>query len=115
MTSEIQPASNLEQTCPHIAHFALAIVVVAIPALLVCRDRKSIRIRYVIQLLAYRSTAGLLFPAFGEVWACKGFAALFVNCSGLQDKGLISYSAAWAAKARSSFLKVLARSSSFRR
>ncbi len=35
----------------HIAHFALAIVVVAILALLVCRDRKSIRIRYVIQLL----------------------------------------------------------------
>ncbi|SUI78644.1 Nucleoside-transport system protein nupC [Serratia quinivorans] len=50
----------------HIAHFALALVVVTILALLVCRDRKSIRIRYVIQLLVIEVLLAYFFPAFGS-------------------------------------------------
>ena len=35
----------------HILHFILALAVVAVLALLVSHDRKSIRIRYIVQLL----------------------------------------------------------------
>lgn len=35
-----------------ILHFVLALAVVAILAMLVSRDRKSIRVRFIIQLLA---------------------------------------------------------------
>lgn len=53
----------------HIAHFALAIVVVAILALLVCRDRKSIRIRYVIQLLVIEVLLAYFSCIRKRVWA----------------------------------------------
>ena len=55
----------------HIAHFALALVVVAILALLVCRDRKSIRIRYVIQLLVIEVLLGKGLILYSAVWATK--------------------------------------------
>ena len=37
----------------------------------------------------------------------KDLPRCLTNCSGLRDKGLISYSAAWATKAAFFFLKVL--------
>ena len=37
-----------------ILHFLLALVVVAVLALLVSHDRKSIRVRFIIQLLVWK-------------------------------------------------------------
>lgn len=45
-----------------VLHFVLALAVVAVLALLVSSDRKKIRIRYVIQLLCYRSVTGMVLP-----------------------------------------------------
>lgn len=84
----------------HIAHFALAIVVVTILALLVCRDRKSIRIRYVIQLLVIEVLLAYFFlHSEAGLGFVKDSPRCLTNCSGLRDKGLISCSAAWATKA----------------
>ncbi|RTF16695.1 NupC/NupG family nucleoside CNT transporter [Serratia marcescens] len=72
----------------HIAHFALAIVVVAILALLVCRDRKSIRIRYVIQLLVIEVLLAYFFlHSEAGLGFVKGFAALFDKLLGFAGQG----------------------------
>ncbi|CAK9885558.1 MAG: Nucleoside permease NupC [Candidatus Erwinia impunctatus] len=59
-------------------HFFLALAVVVLLALLVNRDRKNIRIRYIIQLLVIEILLAwyLLNSASGEVMV-KGFAGLF--------------------------------------
>ncbi|AUH00011.1 NupC/NupG family nucleoside CNT transporter [Pectobacteriaceae bacterium CE70] len=70
----------------HIAQFVLALIVIAGLSLLVCRDRKSIRIRFIIQLLIIEILLAYFFlysnVGLGFV---KGFAELF-------DK-LLSYAA----------------------
>jgi nucleoside transport protein len=72
----------------HIAHFALALVVVAILALLVCRDRKSIRIRYVIQLLVIEVLLAYFFlHSEAGLGFVKGFAALFDKLLGFAGQG----------------------------
>ncbi len=84
-----------------IMHFALALVVVTLLALLVSRDRKNIRIRFVIQLLVIEvllawfflnSEAGLGFvKAFSDLFekllgfAAQGTSFVFGN---MNEKGL---------------------------
>ncbi|HBQ80571.1 MAG TPA: NupC/NupG family nucleoside CNT transporter, partial [Erwinia persicina] len=84
-----------------ILHFALALAVVALLALLVSRDRKNIRVRFVIQLLVIEvllawffltSEAGLGFvKGFSDLfelllkYAAQGTNFVFGNMS---DKGL---------------------------
>lgn len=68
MTAEIQPASNLSK---HVLYCALCVGDSggAILALLVCRDRKSIRIRYVIQLLVIEVLLAYFSCIRKRVWA----------------------------------------------
>ncbi|MBG6240444.1 MAG: NupC/NupG family nucleoside CNT transporter [Candidatus Symbiopectobacterium sp. Clec_Harlan] len=72
----------------HIAQFALALLVVAGLALLVCRDRKSIRIRFIIQLLVIEILLAWFFlysnVGLGFV---KGFAAVFDKLLGFAGQG----------------------------
>ncbi|QKJ15650.1 NupC/NupG family nucleoside CNT transporter [Yersinia kristensenii] len=62
----------------HILQFALALVVVAILALVICKDRKSIRIRFVVQLLVIEVLLAYFF-LHSEVGLgfVKGFAGFF--------------------------------------
>ncbi|MFC3396315.1 NupC/NupG family nucleoside CNT transporter [Brenneria rubrifaciens] len=62
----------------HIAQFILALIVVAALALLVCQDRKSIRIRFIIQLLVVEILLAyfFLYSNIG-LGAVKGVASLF--------------------------------------
>ncbi|ANI31334.1 nucleoside permease [Yersinia entomophaga] len=72
----------------HILQFALALVVVAILALLICKDRKSIRIRFVIQLLVIEVLLAYFF-LHSEVGLgfVKGFAAFFDKLLGFAATG----------------------------
>ncbi|MGL6017838.1 MAG: Na+ dependent nucleoside transporter N-terminal domain-containing protein, partial [Gibbsiella quercinecans] len=72
----------------HIAHFALALVVVAFLALVVCRDRKSIRIRYIIQLLVIEILLAYFFlHSEAGLGFVKGFAGLFDKLLGFAAQG----------------------------
>ncbi len=69
-----------------IFHFALALVMVAVLALLVSTDRKNIRVRFIIQLLVIEVLLAWFFLNSEAGLGCvKGFAGLF-------DK-LLSYAA----------------------
>lgn len=72
----------------HIAQFVLALVVVTALSLLVCRDRKSIRIRFIIQLLVIEILLAYFFlysnVGLGVV---KGFAAVFDKLLGFAGQG----------------------------
>ncbi|HDL7422095.1 TPA: NupC/NupG family nucleoside CNT transporter [Yersinia enterocolitica] len=72
----------------HILQFALALVVVAILALVICKDRKSIRIRFVIQLLIIEVLLAYFF-LHSEVGLgfVKGFAGLFDKLLGFAATG----------------------------
>lgn len=72
----------------HIAQFALALLVVAGLALLVCRDRKSIRIRFIIQLLVIEILLAwfFLYSNVGLSFV-KGFAAVFDKLLGFAGQG----------------------------
>ncbi|WP_174849653.1 NupC/NupG family nucleoside CNT transporter [Yersinia artesiana] len=72
----------------HILQFALALVVVAILALVICKDRKSIRIRFVIQLLVIEVLLAYFF-LHSEVGLgfVKGFAGLFDKLLGFAATG----------------------------
>ncbi|TCV07105.1 nucleoside transport protein [Samsonia erythrinae] len=72
----------------HIAQFILALLVVAALALLICRDRKSIRIRFIIQLLVIEILLAyfFLYSNIG-LGAVKGFAALFDKLLGFAGQG----------------------------
>ncbi|MGT3287699.1 NupC/NupG family nucleoside CNT transporter [Yersinia enterocolitica] len=72
----------------HILQFALALVVVAILALVICKDRKSIRIRFVIQLLVIEVLLAYFF-LHSEVGLgfVKGFADLFDKLLGFAATG----------------------------
>ncbi|WP_392433841.1 NupC/NupG family nucleoside CNT transporter [Yersinia sp. HM-2024] len=72
----------------HILQFALALVVVAILALVICKDRKSIRIRFVIQLLVIEVLLAYFF-LHSEVGLgfVKGFASLFDKLLGFAATG----------------------------
>jgi Nucleoside permease len=62
----------------HILHFLLALVVVAVLALLVSHDRKSIRIRYIVQLLVIEVLLAWFFlNSEAGLGFVKGFAGLF--------------------------------------
>ena len=71
-----------------VLHFILAIVVVAILALLVSRNRKQIRIRYVIQLLVIEVLLAWFFLnsdiGLGFV---KGFSEMFEKLLGFANEG----------------------------
>ncbi|KAA8998902.1 NupC/NupG family nucleoside CNT transporter [Affinibrenneria salicis] len=72
----------------HIFQFALALVVVAVLALLMCRDRKSIRIRYVIQLLVIEILLAWFFlHSEAGLGFVTGFAALFNQLLGFAAEG----------------------------
>ncbi len=84
-----------------VLHFVLALIVVALLAILVCRDRKNIRVRFIIQLLVIEVLLAWFFlnsnPGLGAV---KGFADLFTHLlkyaaegtnfvfGGMNEKGL---------------------------
>ncbi|WP_409306717.1 NupC/NupG family nucleoside CNT transporter [Pectobacterium sp. B1J-3] len=72
----------------HIAQFILALVVVAVLALLICRDRKSIRIRFIIQLLVIEILLAYFF-LYSDVGlgAVKWVAALFDKLLGFAGQG----------------------------
>ncbi|MGK4444493.1 NupC/NupG family nucleoside CNT transporter [Yersinia enterocolitica] len=72
----------------HILQFALALVVVAILALAICKDRKSIRIRFIIQLLVIEVLLAYFF-LHSEVGLgfVKGFAGLFDKLLGFAATG----------------------------
>ncbi|EKN6180663.1 NupC/NupG family nucleoside CNT transporter [Yersinia enterocolitica] len=72
----------------HILQFALALVVVAILALVICKDRKSIRIRFVIQLLVIEVLLAYFF-LHSEVGLgfVKGFTGLFDKLLGFAATG----------------------------
>ncbi|AJI95526.1 NupC/NupG family nucleoside CNT transporter [Yersinia ruckeri] len=72
----------------HILQFALALVVVAIMALLICKDRKSIRIRFVIQLLVIEVLLAYFF-LHSEIGLgfVTGFAAFFDKLLGFAATG----------------------------
>ncbi|HDL7338451.1 TPA: NupC/NupG family nucleoside CNT transporter [Yersinia enterocolitica] len=72
----------------HILQFALALVVVAILALVICKDRKSIRIRFVIKLLVIEVLLAYFF-LHSEVGLgfVKGFAGLFDKLLGFAATG----------------------------
>lgn len=72
----------------HILQFALALVVVAILALVICKDRKSIRIRFVIQLLVIEVLLAYFF-LHSEVGLgfVKGFAGFFDKLLGFAATG----------------------------
>ena len=61
-----------------ILHFVLALVVVALLALLVSRDRKNIRVRFIIQLLVIEVLLAWFFlNSAAGLGFVKGFASLF--------------------------------------
>ncbi|MBV4369052.1 NupC/NupG family nucleoside CNT transporter [Erwinia sp. BNK-24-b] len=72
----------------HILHFALALVVVTLLALLVSSDRKSIRVRFIIQLLVIEVLLAWFFlnseVGLGFV---KGFAGFFDKLLGFAAQG----------------------------
>ncbi|CFR17205.1 MULTISPECIES: NupC/NupG family nucleoside CNT transporter [Yersinia] len=72
----------------HILQFALALVVVAILALVICKDRKSIRIRFVVQLLVIEVLLAYFF-LHSEVGLgfVKGFAGFFDKLLGFAATG----------------------------
>ncbi|EKN4208252.1 NupC/NupG family nucleoside CNT transporter [Yersinia ruckeri] len=72
----------------HILQFALALVIVAIMALLICKDRKSIRIRFVIQLLVIEVLLAYFF-LHSEIGLgfVTGFAAFFDKLLGFAATG----------------------------
>ncbi|MTH45956.1 NupC/NupG family nucleoside CNT transporter [Intestinirhabdus alba] len=71
-----------------VLHFVLALVVVAALALLVSRDRKSIRLRYIIQLLVIEVLLAWFFltsdVGLGFV---KGFSEVFEKLLGFASEG----------------------------
>ncbi|RLR17392.1 NupC/NupG family nucleoside CNT transporter, partial [Sodalis-like symbiont of Bactericera trigonica] len=71
-----------------ILHFVLALAVVAILAMLVSRDRKSVRVRFIIQLLAIEILLAYFFLnsqiGLGFV---QGFSALFDKLLGFAAEG----------------------------
>ncbi|MGR1245945.1 nucleoside permease NupC [Salmonella enterica] len=71
-----------------VLHFVLALAVVAVLALLVSRDRKKIRIRYVIQLLVIEVLLAWFFlnsdVGLGFV---KGFSEMFEKLLGFANEG----------------------------
>ncbi|MBK4716169.1 MULTISPECIES: NupC/NupG family nucleoside CNT transporter [Tenebrionibacter/Tenebrionicola group] len=71
-----------------ILHFVLALIVVALLALLVSHDRKSIRLRYVIQLLVIEILLAWFF-LHSEVGLgfVKGFSAMFDKLLGFANEG----------------------------
>lgn len=72
----------------HILQFALALVVVAILALAICKDRKSIRIRFVIQLLVIEVLLAYFFlHSEAGLGFVKGFAGLFDKLLGFAATG----------------------------
>ena len=84
-----------------ILHFVLALVVVALLALLVSRDRKNIRVRFIIQLLVIEVLLAWFFlNSEAGLGFVKGFAGLFDSLlkyaaegtnfvfGGMNDKGL---------------------------
>ncbi|ARJ42877.1 nucleoside permease [Pantoea alhagi] len=84
-----------------ILHFVLALVVVALLALLVSRDRKNIRVRFIIQLLVIEVLLAWFFlNSEAGLGFVKGFAGLFDYLlkyaaegtnfvfGGMNDKGL---------------------------
>ena len=84
-----------------ILHFVLALVVVALLALLVSRDRKNIRVRFIIQLLVIEVLLAWFFlNSEAGLGFVKGFAGLFHYLlkyaaegtnfvfGGMNDKGL---------------------------
>ncbi len=72
----------------HILQFALALVVVAILALAICKDRKSIRIRFVIQLLVIEVLLAYFFlHSEAGLGFVKGFAGFFDTLLGFAAAG----------------------------
>ncbi|MEC5318652.1 NupC/NupG family nucleoside CNT transporter [Brenneria populi subsp. brevivirga] len=72
----------------HIAQFILALVVVAALSLLICRDRKSIRIRYIIQLLVAEILLAYFFLySNAGLGVVTGFAAMFDKLLGFAGQG----------------------------
>lgn len=72
----------------HILQFALALIVVAILALAACKDRKSIRIRFVIQLLVIEVLLAYFFlHSEAGLGFVKGFAGLFDKLLGFAATG----------------------------
>ncbi|MEC5343212.1 NupC/NupG family nucleoside CNT transporter [Brenneria populi] len=72
----------------HIAQFILALVVVAALSLLICRDRKSIRIRYIIQLLVVEILLAYFFLySNAGLGVVTGFAAMFDKLLGFAGQG----------------------------
>ncbi|MBJ7223996.1 MULTISPECIES: NupC/NupG family nucleoside CNT transporter [unclassified Brenneria] len=72
----------------HIAQFVLALVVVIALALVICRDRKSIRIRFIIQLLVIEILLAyfFLYSNIG-LGAVTGVATLFDKLLGFAGQG----------------------------
>ncbi|MCG8709326.1 NupC/NupG family nucleoside CNT transporter [Brenneria sp. 4F2] len=72
----------------HIAQFLLALVVVAALSLLICRDRKSIRLRFIIQLLVVEILLAYFFLySDAGLGVVKGFAAMFDKLLGFAGQG----------------------------
>ncbi|AOF15763.1 TPA: NupC/NupG family nucleoside CNT transporter [Yersinia enterocolitica] len=92
----------------HILQFALALVVVAILALVICKDRKSIRIRFVIQLLVIEVLLAYFF-LHSEVGLgfVKGFAGLFDKLLGFAATGTDFVFGNMGDKGLAFFLRVL--------
>ncbi|NUU68613.1 NupC/NupG family nucleoside CNT transporter [Enterobacteriaceae bacterium BIT-l23] len=71
-----------------VLHFVLAIAVVALLALLVSHDRKKIRIRYVIQLLAIEVVLAWFFlHSEAGLGFVKGFSEMFEKLLGFASEG----------------------------
>lgn len=72
----------------HIPQFVLALLVIAALALLVCRDRKSIRIRFIIQLLVIEILLAYFF-LYSDIGLgfVKGFAGLFEHLLSFASEG----------------------------
>lgn len=74
-----------------VLHFALALVVVTLLALLVSRDRKNIRIRFVIQLLVIEVVLAWFSLTPKLAWdLLKGFRTCSKNYSSTRRKGQAS-------------------------
>ncbi|MDX5629666.1 MULTISPECIES: nucleoside transporter C-terminal domain-containing protein [unclassified Brenneria] len=72
----------------HIAQFVLALAVVAALSLLICRDRKNIRIRFIIQLLVVEILLAYFFLySDAGLGAVTGFAAMFDKLLGFAGQG----------------------------
>ncbi|RAT16267.1 nucleoside permease [Lonsdalea populi] len=72
----------------HLVQFVLALIVIAGLSLLICRDRKSIRIRYIIQLLVIEIVLAyfFLYSSIGLGFV-TGFASMFDKLLGFAAEG----------------------------